>query len=73
MHSRSQWTWRQQELGGARLLGMFYQTWGALLFASASHLFTHTSPLAKLSSSIYLFFSDFCSFGSARLGPAASG
>jgi hypothetical protein len=29
VHSRSQWSSRrQQELGSARLLVMFYQTWG---------------------------------------------
>ena len=36
VHSRSQRTSRrQQELGSARLLVKFYQTWGARLFASA--------------------------------------
>ena len=56
VHSRSQWTStrrRQQELGSARLLVMFYQTWGALLFASASaspfyaRAFTHSTPRTR--------------------------
>ena len=66
VHSRSQRTSRrQQELGIARLLVKFYQTWGARLFASASPYLRLIRLLASFLQN--LFFSGAKYFGRADL------